>query len=319
MHLTPLGRKLVGRCRNVDISVERERGKWIVWALLYPALDLGLTVWPREKAAAGGPRVLMPHAGMNMRYMVCADERERVIALLPRAACNQIIQAFDSRTALTLSDVGAQLMFSDEAEPHHVMPFVDRLACLVSSINGQRKQVPASSALWDQLQAWLHLAHQHQLEGLNTPLCVWGETAGGTMHAFARRTALLKYQLVVAVHFRTPLAIGMVLGPKSFTQRLLEVNDAHTGDDAFDDAFLLQTSDPERAISMLGDATRSALMALLEQTGDVQMDDNGVTLAVPGDQMPGPDEAYRLIQQMVGLADHIEASRRAGMRAGPYR
>jgi hypothetical protein len=315
---TRLGRHLLGRCRGVDVNLELDKKQCRLSASLYPEFDLGLSIAPRNRGRGGEHRVLMQHPGMNMRFIVNADEPARAHALLPHHACTQFLSAFDAHTDVFVTDWGASVAMSAREAPHIVIGHIDRLAWLVSGLNEQRHQIPPSSRLTEQLDAWKHLADQHGLRGMMTPLCLWGDTAGGTIHAFARRTSPFAYRLVVAIHFREPLGFGLSLGPKGLAERLLDVNDVHTGNAAFDAAFLLQTPHPQQASTLLTQQVCAMLLAMRQHTEEVSLDDNGVTVAIPG-VMPPPRTTHGLIGQMVTLAEHIEGTRRAAMRAGPYR
>jgi hypothetical protein len=264
--------------------------------------------------------VLTGDARFDQRFVVRADEPERVQALLTAPVRELLMRTLHPLAVFMLSDQGAAFHTHFRAGLEWLDRALDVASTIVHAVNRARDSVPVAGALVEHRKAWAGFAQRSGLTGISAPLCMWGEIAGATVYAYSLRLSKKRYCLEVWLRFKEPLGLGLLVQPTRTLDRmkdLFSAEDYQIGDPLFDDTFLVRVSDAAGSVALLDEFTRHKLLTLQQALGPLSLTDDGLLArlpTVPADPMVVPS----VVGQLLELANHV-AARRSQQRRGPYR
>ena len=314
-----VGHELVGVRHDVGVGAQRIDRGWRVYGRLRPPLDLGLFLYPRESSPPGsssGRRFRAAHAGLNMAYFLEADDPARGWALFPVPVGTELLRRFEAGSNLLISDQGVSVQVSDH-DHRPLASLVDAVAELTAVLNQQRRYAPLAS----HYDAWTRYAADNGLRAIAAPLGLWGSIAGADVEAYSIRLGQGRLGLEVLLRFHQPLDIALDVRPKRALDQLIELfgSEEVTFDDPrFDPLFVCRAADAHQGQRLLDQQSRDLLASMLERSGSVSVSDDGVAVqkpTVPTD----PSAVLSIVDEIVQLAHHLDARRRAALSAGVYR
>lgn len=213
------------------------------------------------------------------------------------------------------------------------------------------RQVPSPHVLARTLQRHLNqvgwLAAAFKEHKVRCPLPTWHRRVEQTWGPFAKERRLhfdvlrsrlrghLARDVEAWVQFRKPVRtpellethlrvdipaaaiVGLQLKPETGTQtffKLFGAQDVKTGDEAFDDAFVIKASNEEAAKYCLHERAREKLLEIRTHADTIELDEAGLHIMVRRVVTYGIDE---MIDHAVGAAMSIRRERPE--QAGPYR
>jgi hypothetical protein len=257
-------------------------------------------------------------------FVIRGDEHGRVHVLLDPSLRNLLMSARNYGTSMTLGDAGLKIEQRGDVTDATWLEWALRTAAQTAqAVERARWNVPAATPLMVFRAGWDDFARARGLQGMSTPLCMWGTVDGRTVSVYAVRVAELAYQLEILVRYPDRLGLDLLVRPVATFDGLSVLfggQDIRVGDPAFDQMFRVQAARAERAPIVLDPSVRAKLFQLRGVCSSLQVRDDGVALRTA--QIPArPDDALALLGEASALADLVWNNARSFRKggSGPYR
>lgn len=312
---------LDGELDGLRVEVEQWAGQFVhvdFTAHLAPQADLRLSI--REAGVAsklgellGRHDITVGDPGFDSAFVVKADEPARAAALLTPALRESLMQWKRS---------GAVFYITDECVKLFVLPGtmttlgaadlvanLQAVAALARALSDALRAVPPSEHLGPHIAAWRDYAARYGLGFSPSPLRAWGSLEGADF--VARATAVHDHAWGVDLSMRFTQRLPWFVRVRharffDFLERTGDAAHTATGDEAFDHALRVTTTDPARAQRLLDRAVRAALLDLQTHEGDVVLDRGG--LSVRTRAMADPSTFGRVVDRVAAVAHLIHAN-----------
>ena len=288
-------------------------------------LDLGLSVRAHgffEDLFRGGGDIVVGDPVFDSRFLVQADEEHRARAALTPRLRGLLRPPVPSGTALALSDSGCVVECRGTCDyPPWLIAAIELAAQASAELARARAAVPVATPLAPYASAWASYARARGLQGLDTPLCMWGTLEGVALRAYAVRAGRLCYALEIQVGLPQPLGLGLQIRPQHTFDRLSSLfgaQDIELGDPPFDGAFVVKAHEPAAVRELLDAPTRATLLAVHQSVGALSVSDDGLTVRLP---QLGRDPAVvpRTAEKLAAVGDALSRRRQRQPEIGPYR
>lgn len=257
----------------------------------------------------------------DSRFLVSGDEPHRVRAVFTPPLRRLLLERLGTAT-FSLGDAGMSVECRGASSDEHWLGWaIELCARAAHKMDRARHHTPPAGPLLHHRQAWVTYARAAGLQGLDTPLCMWGRIGDHDVSVFSVRVDRLRFALQIQVRFATPLRIGLAVKERHGMIDAVAVffggQDHRLGDPLFDRTFRVKASDPERATALLHESVRRELLWVRSQIGPPIVDDHGLSVRLP--TVPHePTIVPRVVHQLTGLAERLSA-RGPGATTGPYR
>ncbi len=298
-----------------------------VRARVHPPLDLGLSLRNQSWGGLGSLEALF-YSGkdhqlgdpvLDAAFLIGGDEPHRIAALLTPAIRSMLVHATKTGTVV-VNDHWVQIEERGEPRPEFVDWAVQSTVQIARAIEPARMQVPAATALARLVHGYQTAAAALGLSWMQTPLALGGTIEGIAVYSGAMRVGPHKFVAAVTASFPTSLGLGLsIRSTKELNtiDRLFISKDVPIGDDAFDDAFIVRTSDVGRLQRVFNKDVRDAIQRVGE-LGAIEIRDDA--LVVRMDTIPSAENTPPLIDRVARLAKAIhERVDREMVDQGPYR
>lgn len=308
---------------SVQLAIEtrgsgEDKTDWTVASgFLSPPLDLGLSVSKEGllssawASLAGTEDVQTGDAAFDAAFIVQGDEAGRVRALLHPALRQAFVQAASRATAVYANDTAVRITLQGAVSSYASLEWALRTTSSLAAMMAQgRENVPVAAPLATHRLGWEAFARPRGLQGMTTPLRIWGNLDGRAVSVYAIRSDRLTYQLEVFVRYPQNLGLNLLVQPSSTIDGVavwFGGQDVEVGDQTFDPIFRVQAARPDRMLIVLDPHVRQRMVWLNQRYGSIQVRDDGVTLraaAMPAD----PNEVLGLLGEASTLADQIFAN-----------
>lgn len=298
--------------------------------ILDPAFDVGLTVYKHGFFSSVGEMMGMKDItigdpGFDQAFVIKGDEPHRVQALLASPALRQALaQVLSSGWVFTVRDQGFRVECRGATSDAQWMEWALRMAGLVTRLLAEaRPAIPCATPLAPHRDAWVQYAQAAGMQGMDTPLCMYGRHEGAAISVYAVRSGPLQYGVEVMVRFDRPLGLGLMVRPQGTLDAIgafLGGQDLTVGDAEFDPRFVIKATAKESLAAVLDGEVRKKMLDLLARVGSIQVKDDGVTLRAPRFS-DDPTGVPWLVAQARSLSDRVADNvARLGVAAsGPYR
>jgi hypothetical protein len=306
-------------------SGKNQQSFTVASSMLPMPLDVGFAMRAHgffEDLFRGGRDIPIGDPVFDQRFMIQGDEDHRVRALLTPSLRHLLLTQLAPNTTFSLSDQG--MVVETRGVTSHA-PWLEWALELVArttlEMERARPSVPVATPLAPYANAWARYAQARGLQGMNTPLCMWGSIEGANVSAFAVRTANLCYALEVQVRLASPLGLGLMVKPQHTFDRLAAffgAQDHELGDPAFDEAFVIKVQDTARVGEVLDAPVRAALLGLHHGLGPLTLTDEGMSVRLPS--VPrDPAAIPRALGQLTHVAESLAGKGHPSAQVGAYR
>ena len=258
----------------------KNKQTWTVIAgFLRPGLDVGLGLQAQGflsdawGALFGATDIEVGDAQFDAAFSVKADEARRAQALLTPDVRRELQALHASGASLRVGDAGLSIEIRGACEDARWLTQGARAVARVTRLLDEaRRAVPPAALLLPHREAWLTFAHAAGLQGMDSPLCMWGRMDGCDIAAYAVRSGPNAYGLEVLVRFEQPLGIALHVRPAGTLDALgalLGSQDESLGDVVLDKRYVVKTARPDRVPVLLDAPVRERLKELaLGRDGD---------------------------------------------------
>lgn len=266
-----------------------------------------------EDHVVGDPR-------FDQTFIVSGDEVHRVRSLLGPRLRHLLLQQLGT-SDFDISDHGATIETTGVSRSVPWLTWaVDTVARVTAGMEKARHSVPPASALAHHREAWRSFALANRMQGMDTPLCMWGALEGAQIRAHAVRTGRSTYEMDVSITLATSLGMGLQIQPYGLMDKIAVFfgSQDHTfGDALFDAAFRVKVGQRELANALVDETVRRELLMLQHEVGPVTVSDQLVSVRLK--RVPHhPTIVPRTVRRMLGVADLLQ-SRAGTLTVGPYR
>jgi len=296
-------------------------------ASIDPPLLLGLKITKRSAVFGGlGDALALGDFEIGDKMFdaearVYAPDPEYISQFLHGPLTGPLTQAFRLWSGLQLTDERLRIRIrGHESEPETLRSMLSQVGSLAAALIHHKAGSPLPT--WHQRveQTWGSFAKERRLHFDVLRSRLRGHLARDVeawvqFRKPARTPELLETHLRVEI----PAAaiVGLQLKPETGTQtffKLFGAQDVKTGDEAFDDAFVIKAADEEAAKYCLQERAREKLLEIRARADAIELDEAGLHIMVRRVVTYGIDE---MIDHAVGAAMSIR--RESPEQAGPYR
>jgi len=330
------GNALHGEIEGNPCTVTMSTNGTAVFTILFsPNMDLGLIAhnnpmnqpyevpFPNDLAFAGGHEVVaIEHSRAHHLF------NNQIRRFLRQKTWMDDVRIEDAFFRTSISGMGVNEK-KLRARTQRVFDFVELFEPV-------RRSIPVAAALKHTEPRWRALAAKQGWRFGTTPLHMVGQVEAGKVriqmtlisqsvpsHNNHHSPYRFHYEREATLRFVDPLALGLVVAPKTWTGQTAELfggQDIKTGDALFDDTFRVLAEDVEGTKRVLSAAVRAKLLLIHHDINPIRLDDDGLTLRERHDATR-PEEMVKLIPALEKLARLIQDARtaRGDQEQGPYR
>lgn len=259
--------------------------------------------------------IVIGEPGFDAAFRVAATEPELARSVLRGDAGLNLLHATSAGRVRADDHVVRMQHDGWDVQPAIIARNLELVEAAARSLAEARARVAAS---WEDecRRVWSSLANAEGLEFDPGATRVHGAKSGAGIWLFVD-TEKGAYRTRLIARFATPLDIGLSVYPTRFMQsvsKLLGAQDVRVGHSAFDEAYTVKAADADAARAVLTTDVAEALAMLLAGAEDVRVDDDGLTLHVPGIQLD-PRSLSAILRDAITVA----TLRRAPASAGAFR